>query len=102
MYETVNLASFTNAFAKVRPDNFTPEALELIYDYLTADEDETNMGIELDVIGICCDYTEMTQREIVEAYPDTQPFEKSIVDFLTANTLFLGVTSSDTFVFYSF
>jgi len=102
MYETVNLSSFTNAFAKVRPDNFTYEALELIYEFLTTYEDETNMEIELDVIAICCDFTEMTQREIVDAYPDTEPFENSIIDFLTDKTLFLGVTSNDTFVFQNF
>ena len=102
MYETVTLATFTNAFKKVRPDNFTPEALDLIFEFLTTYEDDTNMEIELDVIAICCDFSEMTQREIADAYPNTQPFENSIIEFLEEKTLFLGMTSSNTFVFQNF
>ena len=102
MYETVNLSSFANTFAKVRPDNFSLEALELIYEFLTTYEDDTNREVELDVIAICCDFSEMTQREIADAYPNTQPFENSIIDFLTEKTLFLGVTSNNTYVFQNF
>jgi hypothetical protein len=102
MYESVNLNGFVNAFNKIRPDHFTPEALDLIYEFITTYEDDTNMEIELDVIAICCDFCEMTQTEVVEAYLIPEPFENSIIRFLEDRTLLLGVTSSNTFVFQSF
>lgn len=102
MYETVNLNTFLSAFSKVRPDNFTPEALELIYEFLVSYEDETNMEVELDVIAICCDFIEMTHSEVAEAFSIPKNDTNSIVDFLENKTLFLGLTSSDTFVFQSF
>ena len=102
MYEKVTLATFTNAFKKVRPDNFTPEALDLIYELLTTYEDDTNMELELDVIAICCDFSEMTISEVAEAYSIANSNENSVIDFLEDKTLFLGTTSSNTFVFQNF
>jgi hypothetical protein len=102
MYETVNLFGFINAFKKVRPNNFTLEALELIYEFLTTYEDDTNIEVELDVIAICCDFTEMKQNEVLESYPILSKNENGIIDFLTEKTLFLGITSDKNYVFQSF
>jgi DNA-binding MarR family transcriptional regulator len=102
MYESVNLATFTKAFNQIRPDHFTPEALELIYEFITTYEDDTNMEVELDVIAICCDFTEMTQSEVAEAYGISKSDIDSVIDYLEDKTLFLGITSSDTFVFQNF
>jgi hypothetical protein len=102
MYQSVNLNGFINAFNEFRGGNFTPEALELIYEFLTTYEDDTNMETELDVIAICCDFSEMTVSEVVEAYTIPNSEVNSIIDFLEDKTLFLGITSSDTFVFQNF
>ena len=50
-----------------RGDNFTREALDALFCYL----EEIDENIELDVIGLCCDYTEYADEdEAREAYGD--------------------------------
>ena len=43
--------------------------LEWLYDYLEELADDTNHVIELDVIGLCCEYAEDTYDSIVDSYP---------------------------------
>jgi hypothetical protein len=45
-----------------RADQF--QSLEWLYDYLEEYSDSTGEPIELDVIALCCEYTEMTYDEI--------------------------------------
>lgn len=59
MKETVSLYRFRDAFVDCgRKDNFSYEGLEALFEYLTELEDDTGNEFELDVIGLCCDYTE--------------------------------------------
>ena len=57
MYTTVSRSDFRDAF-KVIPDNFSYAGLDALYDYLTELEDGTDSKIELDVIALCCEFTE--------------------------------------------
>ena len=63
MKTTVTRHDFHEAFAKQRPDNFTPDGLNALYDYLTELENDIGEEMELDVIAICCDYTEYESLE---------------------------------------
>ena len=56
--ETVTESSFRDAFRRIRPDQFSREALRALYDYLDQYSDDTREPIELDVIAICCDWAE--------------------------------------------
>lgn len=58
MKQTVNFTNFCDAFRNLRPNNFSYEGLQALFDYLTELEDDTGQEIELDVIALCCDYTE--------------------------------------------
>lgn len=67
LYSEVTLNGFVDAFDKMgRANQFSREGLKAIYDYIT--EDDTDM-LELDVIAICCAYTEYTIEEALEQYP---------------------------------
>ena len=68
MKQTINVYQFRDAFINLRPDNFSYKGLEVLFDYF--EELETSIGeqIELDVIAICCDYTQSTIREALECY----------------------------------
>lgn len=68
MYTSVNLSSFRDNFRQVRPNNFSYKGLECLYEYLTQLEVETGQEIELDVIAICCDFTESTIEEVLNDY----------------------------------
>ena len=59
MHITVNSSMFVDAFRRMgREDNFSSEALEALFNYLEEYEQDTGEEIELDVIGLCCEFTE--------------------------------------------
>jgi len=69
MYQTVNFNTFHDSFKSIRPDNFNYHGLRALFDYLEQVEESMGESIELDVIAICCDYTQYdTIEEALEAY----------------------------------
>jgi Holliday junction resolvase RusA-like endonuclease len=56
--DTINKYSFTEAFRQIRPDNFSYEGQKALYEYLENLSEDIGTPIELDVIAICCDYSE--------------------------------------------
>ena len=58
MKQTVYEHDFRRAFEKLRPDQFSYEGLGALFDYFEEFEDSIGEEIELDVIGICCEYRE--------------------------------------------
>ena len=66
---TVSLYDFRQAFVTAnRHENFSYEGLELIFDHLEALSDDISESIDLDVIAICCEYSECTIAEYIEDY----------------------------------
>ena len=52
-----------------RSDNFSVEGRQALFDYLENLEDDTGEKIELDIISLCCDYTEYKNlKELQENY----------------------------------
>ena len=99
MKTTVHFDDFRHAFNSIRPDNFSRESLEQLFDYFEAYERDTGEEIELDVIAICCDYTAQNYKDIAEAYGidlDDQDSEedqcKQVKDFLEVETIVIGET----------
>ncbi len=68
MKTTVNLYEFREAFQKIRPSNFSYEGLEVLFDYLEECEQDTGEEFELDVIALCCDFSEDNPEVIAEQY----------------------------------
>jgi hypothetical protein len=68
MKTTVNFDDFRGAFNAIRPDNFTHAGLRALFDYIEEYEAETGNEWELDVIGLCCEYSESTWEEIAGDY----------------------------------
>lgn len=58
MKQTINRYEFVEAFRSMdRYDCFGYTALQALFDYLEDYEDSTGEEMELDVIAICCDWT---------------------------------------------
>lgn len=69
MKTTVSRYDFERAFIDAdRKENFSYEALGLLFDYLEEYEESTGEEIELDVIAICCDYSEEMVEDIARNY----------------------------------
>ena len=80
MKQSINFNQFYDAFQAVRPDNFTYDGLKALYEYLEQSEEDTGQEIELDVIALCCEYSEYgSMVEFQEAYGDVLPEEHTTV-----------------------
>ena len=65
MIQTINVSDFRDAFrAYGRADQFSYEGLGALFDYL----EEIDPNFDLDVVALCCDYSEDTVEQIAENY----------------------------------
>ena len=81
MKRNVTEHDFTEAFRDYgRQDNFSYEGLKALYEWFEEYEEDTGEEIELDVIGICCDFSEYdTALEAAEEY-GWEPSEDDLED----------------------
>jgi hypothetical protein len=111
MKTTVYLEDFRAAFNRAgRGEQFSYEGLELIFDYITEYEDETNEQMELDVVAICCEWNESTPAEIIEQY-DTdintkgmteEQIAAAVYEWLNDETIVAATTSDGDLVYVQF
>lgn len=106
MKQTVNLYEFRDAFRSIRPDNFSYEGLEILFDYFEQLEDDIGEEIELDVIAICCEFSEDSPESIAVQYDIEAGGADDPVDvvktWLEDEGLYIGETSENTFVYRSY
>lgn len=106
MKQTVDFQTFRDTFrAYDRADNFSREGLEILFDYL----EECDPDMELDVIALCCDYSEDTAQDIAQNYglelPDDETDEEhaeAVMAYVAQNTALVGQTSSGSIVYACF
>jgi hypothetical protein len=58
MKQTLSSYQFADAFRSIRPDNFTYAGLNALFDYFEEYKESCGEEMELDVIAICCDFSE--------------------------------------------
>jgi len=78
MKENVNFSRFENSFkmSDERKEQFTRNGLRALFDYLEQYEDATGEEIELDVVALCCEYTEYSSMEdIKKDYPEIKDLD---------------------------
>lgn len=64
MKKTITESDFKRYFKDYnREDNFSSYGLTKLYEYLIEIEEETGQEMELDVIAICCEFTEFQSIE---------------------------------------
>tara|TARA_R110000822_G_scaffold32188_1_gene92638 strand:+ start:363 stop:686 length:324 start_codon:yes stop_codon:yes gene_type:complete len=68
MTTSVSIYDFKDAFRSIRPNNFSSEGLDTLFEYLEQYEEDTDTEMELDVIAICCDFNESTIAEALSYY----------------------------------
>jgi hypothetical protein len=111
MIQTIGLSDFRTAFHNMgRKDQFSYEALELIFDYIEEYESDTGETQELDVIGICCEWNESTPAEIIDQYDtdintegmDDDEIAAAVYEWLSDETIVAGTTSAGDLVYVQF
>ena len=98
MRQTVYKDDFREAFRRMdRGVQFSSKGLDALYNYLIDYEEDTGTELELDVIAICCDFTEYEDiEELQGSYPDIKTIEE-----LEEHTIVIPVYG-DSFIIQNF
>ena len=111
MKQSIGFNQFCEAFrAYDRQDQFTYDGLTVLFDWLEEYEDSTGEEVELDVIALCCEYSEDCADDIIANYcledetADMSEDEKAdfVRDYLSENTMLCGETEAGDFVYLQF
>ena len=94
MKQTINLFDFRRAFQDHDRTNFSYDGLNVLFDALTDFEAGGGEEMELDVIGLCCDFVEMSADEVRDCYPASTDWE-SIEEYLQDETWLCGSFIND-------
>lgn len=103
MYQSVNFYDFLREFrGRGRGDRFSRAAMQLLFDWYEELEEGSGSPIKLNVIGICCDWSEMTAEELESQYPFLVDWDEwreyedldELVDALSRETSVAGCTDS--------
>ena len=72
--KTIDLYDFRRAFADYdRTNNFSYEGLGALFEWLDELSADTDTSYELDVIGLCCEFTEYSDLSEIQAnYSSTE------------------------------
>ena len=99
MISTINQHDFVDAFKRLRPNNFSYEGLLALFDWFEELEDQGNEQMELDVIAICCDFSEYENlKEFQNDYGDEY---ESLEDIENTTTL-IKIEDEDGFIIQQF
>jgi len=97
MKTTVNFSEFRDSFQQIRPDNFSYDGQRILFDYFEEFEESTGEEFELDVIAICCDFSEDSFENIADQYgieldldDDEDDQKQQVIDFLQSEGAYVG------------
>ena len=110
MKTTVSIYDFRDAFHQCgRGNQFSYDGLRVLFEFLAEYEDDTGSEVELDVIGLCCDFSEDTPEEIARDYGytfevdmDDDERRDELIQYLSDRTMVCGVTRDGSIVYQSF
>lgn len=114
MHQSVNVYQFRDAFRHCgRGDQFSYEALGILFDHLEEYEEASGTPMELDVVALCCEFYEMGWQEVADNYSvdlegceDDDERADAVREYLEDNTVVCGEyedsQNGTTFVFQVF
>jgi hypothetical protein len=110
MKQTVNNTDFHSAFGYMdRLNNFTYEARNALFDYLEQLEEDTGVEYELDVIALCCEYSQDTWQNVADNYnidlsdiEDDEDKREVVKDYLKENTIVIDSFEDGTILYAAF
>lgn len=95
MKQDVSSYDFCKAFEDYdRTENFSHEGLVALYEYLISYEEDCDKEIDLDVIALCCEYSEYENlAELQKNYGNIETMED-----LENNTTVIPIEGTDRFI----
>lgn len=94
MKTTVTKSDFIDQFRVMnRLENFSYEGRSALFDYLEQYEESSGEELEMDVIAVCCDYSEDCPEDIASNYSidisdceDDEEIHDLVMEYLNENT----------------
>jgi hypothetical protein len=110
MHQTVNFSDFCDEFrAYNRGNNFSYTGKRALFDYLENYEDGTGETVEMDVIALCCEYSEDDVDDIIRDYDiaidedsDDDDKLRQVLEYLNDHTMVVGETEPGMILFAQF
>ena len=100
MKTTINEYQFEQAFVKAgRGEQFSREALKALFEYIEELEEDTGEETELDVIALCCEFTEY---EDIEDFQSTYGTEYETIEDIEYQTIVIPIAGTDGFIIQDF
>jgi hypothetical protein len=97
MKTTVYFSEFRDLFQQIRPDNFSYQGQKILFDYFQEYEESTGEEVDLDVIAICCDFSEDSFENIADQYGieldaemDEDYQKQQVIEHLEGEGAYLG------------
>jgi len=110
MNRSISFCDFQDAFRDYdRKENFSYDGLKALFDYLEQYEDDTGKQVELDVIALCCDYTEYGSLEEFDSEhssfgffddleDDEEPDFEKCLDKISDHTTVIRIEGTERFI----
>ena len=111
MKTTVNLDTFRIAFDRMgRSNQFSYVGQRVLFAYLDDYEDSTGEELELDVIALCCDFSEEHYKDIADNYSidlsdaegDVEEELNIVKEYLAEHTQLVGESNDYMLVYQAF
>ena len=104
MKQNVDIYEFRRAFETCRPNNFSYEGLSALFDYLEEYEEGTDTELELDVIGLCCDFSEYEDLKEFqgEYFDDVKGDKYEDLEEIEEETIVIRIEGTDGFIIQQF
>lgn len=100
MKTTINQYQFEQAFKNAgRGNQFSYEALKALFEYLEDYEADTGEQIELDVIALCCEFTEY---EDIEEFQANYGMDYETIEDIEYHTTVIPIAGTDRFIIQDF
>lgn len=99
--QAINFSQFCDAFQRAgRENNFSYEGKRILFDYLEELSDDAGKPYELDVIALCCGYSEDTIENIISNYDidvseadgDEDRIAEIVKDYISDHAVYVGET----------
>jgi hypothetical protein len=96
--QEITKSQFIDKFNQIRPDNFSYQGLSVLYDWLVEYYEEADNDYKLDVIAICCEYSEY---ESLEEFNKDYDRDYESIDDIRDDTTLIPI-DSESFIIQQF
>ena len=100
MKEQVGFCQFCDRFRNMgRNEQFSYNGKKALFEYLEALEEDLDEEIDLDVIALCCEYTEY---ESIKEYQEDYGDDYKNLDSIEQVTMVIRIEGKDSFIIQQF